>query len=48
MLTFDDLAREVEQSGLFDADWYVKTCIGKSLLLLRVNSIMGAWIGVEN
>ena len=25
MLTFDDLAREVEQSGLFDADWYVKT-----------------------
>ena len=24
MLKFDDLAREVEQSGLFDADWYVQ------------------------
>ncbi|PHQ64557.1 MAG: hypothetical protein COC10_00265 [Sphingobium sp.] len=32
MLKYDDLAREVEQSGLFDADWYVENFRDAKLL----------------
>ena len=53
MLTFDDLAREVEQSGLFDADWYVKTFPDARLvdarkltreIYRRSGSLYGAWL----